>query len=188
MISWVVGLIFALGLLVSGMTRRYNILSFLWIGKDWNPSLLFVLGAGVLIGLISFTYMIQVRKNPVYGDKLFNPKGKIDWKIVVGSLSFGLGWGIGGICPGPALVMFAVWTIPIHLIWLGSLLFGMLLAYLADSCSSAEDDTEGKLANQVSNDVQNESKFGENDVTQDIISIPSSPMKIRKRESTLKMN
>ena len=111
------------------MCRRINILSFLWIGEDWNPSLLFVLGAGLIVGLISFNYMIRVKKTPMYGENLFNPPGKIDIKLVIGALFFGVGWGIGGICPGPALVMFAVWTVPIHLIWLFCLFIGMGLAH-----------------------------------------------------------
>lgn len=60
-ISFLVGLLFGIGLLVAGMTRRRNILQFLWLGKDWNPSLLFVLGCGVFINLIVFNYMIRVR-------------------------------------------------------------------------------------------------------------------------------
>lgn len=56
-----VGLIFGLGLMISGMTRRIKIMRFLQIGKDWDPSLLFVLGAGVLVNLITFNYMIRVR-------------------------------------------------------------------------------------------------------------------------------
>lgn len=60
-ISFLVGFLFGIGLLVAGMTRRRNILSFLWIGKDWNPSLLFVLGCGVIINFLVFNYMIRVK-------------------------------------------------------------------------------------------------------------------------------
>lgn len=61
------GSIFGCGLVVSGMVRRRNILQFLWIGKDWNPSLLFVLGCAVIINLIVFNYMIRVSKKPIFG-------------------------------------------------------------------------------------------------------------------------
>ena len=60
-ISFFVGILFGLGLLISGMAKRKNILSFLWIGKDWNPSLLFVLGCGVLVNLLIFNYMIRMK-------------------------------------------------------------------------------------------------------------------------------
>lgn len=72
-ISLAVGLLFGLGLAVAGMTRRRNIMQFLWMGKDWNPSLLFVLGCGVIVNLISFNYMIRVKKTSLLGEKLFNP-------------------------------------------------------------------------------------------------------------------
>lgn len=111
-ISLVVGFIFGLGLLVSGMTRRINILQFLWMCKIWNPSLLFVLGCGVAVNLVVFNYMIRVKKSPIYGQKLFNPNNKlIDWKLIFGAFCFGLGWGIGGLCPGPALALLPVFQV-----------------------------------------------------------------------------
>lgn len=62
LVLFLVGLIFGMGLLVSGMVRRTNIINFLALGKDWNPSLMFVLGCGLAVNLIFFTYMIRVRK------------------------------------------------------------------------------------------------------------------------------
>ena len=61
LITWVVGLLFGCGLLVSGMVRRINIISFLSMHEGWNPSLLFVLGCGVGVNLITFNYMLRVR-------------------------------------------------------------------------------------------------------------------------------
>lgn len=139
-ISWSVGLLFGCGLLVSGMCRRINILAFLWAGQDWNPSLLFVLTPGLLVGLITFNYMLRVRKNPYYGERLFNPSGDIDWKLIVGALMFGLGWGIGGICPGPAIVLFPVWTVPIHLIWFTCVLIGMAIGSRVKKCCKGVDE------------------------------------------------
>ncbi len=65
LIVFLVGVLFAIGLMMSGMTRRINILQFLWIGNSWNPQLLFVLGAGVVFNFITFQYMIRQRKNPL---------------------------------------------------------------------------------------------------------------------------
>ena len=121
------------------MTRRINIISFLWVSKDWNPSLLFVLGSGVILNLAIFNYMIRVKKSPIYGEKLFNPtNSSVDWKLILGAACFGLGWGIGGLCPGPFLVMMAVFQTPIHVIWFICLLIGMFLASRLDACLSKD--------------------------------------------------
>ena len=64
LITFLVGLLFGVGLLVSGMVRRSNILGFLALGENWNPSLFFVLGCGVLVNLASFNYMLRVKYLP----------------------------------------------------------------------------------------------------------------------------
>lgn len=66
LITFLVGVLFGIGLLVSGMVRRSNILGFLALGENWNPSLLFVLGCGVLVNLVSFNYMLRVKYVLVY--------------------------------------------------------------------------------------------------------------------------
>jgi hypothetical protein len=56
--------------------------------------------------------MIRIKKTPIFGKKLFNPKtSNIDWKLIVGAIIFGIGWGIGSLCPGPFLMLFSVFTI-----------------------------------------------------------------------------
>jgi uncharacterized membrane protein YedE/YeeE len=73
--------------------------------------------------------MIRVKKTSILGHKLFNPQNKeIDWKLILGAACFGLGWGIGGLCPGPAIMQLSVFTVPIHIIWLAGLLTGMAIA------------------------------------------------------------
>lgn len=97
----ITGLLFGLGLVVSGMVKRDIVLGFLIINENWNPALMFVLAVGVGFNLISF-HLIQKRGKPFYAEKLCIPTNKtIDWKLIVGELCFGIGWGIGGICPGP---------------------------------------------------------------------------------------
>jgi uncharacterized membrane protein YedE/YeeE len=60
---------------------------------------------------------------------LFNPNNTtIDWKLIFGAFCFGLGWGIGGICPGPAIVLLPVFQVPIHVIWFSGVLIGMFIA------------------------------------------------------------
>jgi uncharacterized membrane protein YedE/YeeE len=129
LIVFLVGLVFGCGLLVSGMVRRTNIINFLALTKDWNPSLMFVLGAGLAVNMVTFTYMIKVRKEPFFGEKLFNPVNKvIDVKLIGGGICFGIGWGIGGLCPGPVLMQTPIFTIDVHLLWLGFFFIGQLIA------------------------------------------------------------
>ena len=69
------------------------------------------------------------RKISFLGHNLFNPNNSvIDWKLVVGAVFFGLGWGIGGLCPGPAIMQLSVFTLPVHVIWFGFLGLGMFIA------------------------------------------------------------
>jgi uncharacterized membrane protein YedE/YeeE len=128
-ITFLVGAIFGSGLLVAGMVRRSNILGFLGLGSDWNPSLVFVLGCGVIINVASFNYMLRIKKESLLGRHLFNPANTtIDWKLTLGAACFGLGWGIGGLCPGPALMQLSVFTLPVHVIWFGCMLIGMTVS------------------------------------------------------------
>lgn len=129
MVLFLVGLIFGAGLLVAGMVRRTNIIGFLALGKDWNPSLMFVLGCGLVVNLVFFTFMLKVRKEPIFGGKLFNPNNSvIDVRLVGGAICFGLGWGIGGLCPGPTIMQSPVFTIDVHLIWLPFFFLGQFIA------------------------------------------------------------
>ena len=67
------------------------------------------------------------------GCKLFNPSNSnIDWKLIIGAFCFGLGWGISGLCPGPAIVQFSVFTIQIQVVWFGCLIVGQQIAALVD--------------------------------------------------------
>ena len=126
---FVVGLVFGAGLLVAGMVRRSNIIMFLALGKDWNPSLMFVLGCGLCVNLAVFTYIIRVKKVPFFSEKLFNPNNSvIDWKLVLGAVCFGLGWGIGGLCPGPTIMQTPIFTVDVHLIWLPFMFLGQFIA------------------------------------------------------------
>jgi uncharacterized membrane protein YedE/YeeE len=145
---------------VAGMARRTNILDFLSMGTDWNPSLLFVLGCGVLLNLFTFNYMLRIkynihlfRKVSFLGHSLFNPANKhIDLKLIGGAFCFGLGWGIGGLCPGPFLVQLAIFTVPVHVIWFGCLLIGMFIAHRVDICTSHKHETDAK---HEGNKIQN---------------------------------
>jgi uncharacterized membrane protein YedE/YeeE len=102
--QYLIGVLFGLGLLVSGMSNPEKILAFLDLGGAWDPSLIFVMGGAVLVGLVAF-YLAKNRTQSFFGDALQIPTRRdIDKRLVIGSLLFGLGWGIAGLCPGPALV------------------------------------------------------------------------------------
>lgn len=98
-----VGLLFGLGLTISGMTQPQKVISFLDIFGDWDPSLAFVMiGA---IGVHLFAYLARKKRaSPFIAESFQVPDNKkLDWKLIVGSALFGIGWAIGGYCPGPAL-------------------------------------------------------------------------------------
>lgn len=103
-ISFFVGVLFAYGLIQSGMIGRHKVLGFLTINSYWDYSLFFVLASAVGFNFISFHYILNLRK-PYYNRTFVIPKNKVvDLKLIVGAGIFGVGWGLGGICPGPALV------------------------------------------------------------------------------------
>jgi uncharacterized protein len=99
------GAVFGLGLSLSGMIDPTKVKSFLAIGTmEWNPALIFVLGSAVPIYFVSFMFL-RFREKTLNGIRFEHPSVRpIDKKLILGSAIFGIGWGIAGICPGPALV------------------------------------------------------------------------------------
>ncbi|CNI39010.1 DUF6691 family protein [Yersinia intermedia] len=103
--SLLAGLIFGLGLIVAGMANPAKVLGFLDIGGLWDPSLALVMAAAVAIATLGFTWA-KKRKVSLLGQPLQLPtSNRIDRRLIGGSLLFGAGWGLAGICPGPALVL-----------------------------------------------------------------------------------
>jgi uncharacterized protein len=125
-ISLVSGLLFGLGLSISGMTDPLRVLGFLDMFGQFDPSLIFVLGGAVLTSLIGFTITLK-RTKPIWADAFDLPlKQAVDRPLVMGSILFGLGWGASGYCPGPALASLAQPTM--HLvIFVAAMLIGMLI-------------------------------------------------------------
>jgi uncharacterized protein len=102
------GLVFGLGLLVSGMANPQKVLGFLDLAGPWDPSLALVMAGAIAVGLPAFTWArkLQVRRLPTYlGLPVQLPApGPIDRRLLWGGALFGVGWGLAGLCPGPALV------------------------------------------------------------------------------------
>ena len=104
LVSFVVGLIFALGLGYSGMTQTHVVKGFLDLFGSWNPNLVGVMGGAILVHAIAFQ-IIKRRRSPLLDTQFHLPKKKdLDKKLIMGSAIFGLGWGWAGICPGPGIV------------------------------------------------------------------------------------
>lgn len=98
------GFLFALGLGVAGMTRPSKVLGFLDLAGSWDPSLLFVMAGGIAFFSVAYRFILR-RGRPWLAEKLqIPPKGTVDARLVAGSAIFGVGWGLGGFCPGPGVV------------------------------------------------------------------------------------
>ena len=102
--EFVVGLLFGWGLLISGMTDPGKVIGFLDLAGAWDPSLAFVMGGGILVGLFGFA-VAKKRTSSFLGTAMHLPTLRdIDRRLVLGSLTFGAGWGLAGFCPGPGIV------------------------------------------------------------------------------------
>lgn len=99
------GAIFGAGLLVSGMTQPARVIGFLDPLGGWDPTLAFVMGGAVTVYALAFRW-VRRRRNDPWFDTLFHvpTRRDIDRRLVIGAALFGIGWGLGGLCPGPALV------------------------------------------------------------------------------------
>ena len=107
-IGFITGLTFGLGLALSGMTSPDKVLGFLDIAGAWDPSLAFVMGGAVLTALPLFA-LARRRARPLAGAAFDQPPTRrIDRRLIGGAVLFGIGWGLAGICPGPALVDLAI--------------------------------------------------------------------------------
>ncbi|HEX9172783.1 MAG TPA: DUF6691 family protein [Telluria sp.] len=102
-----VGLLFGIGLIVSGMTDPSKVIGFLDLAGSWNPSLAFVMGGAILVGLVAFRFAGQRARSLLGAPMRLPSASNIDRRLVLGGLAFGAGWGLAGYCPGPALASVA---------------------------------------------------------------------------------
>ena len=121
------GLLFGTGLILSGMANPTKVQNFLDIFGSWDPSLAFVMGGAILVTAPGF-WFVQKRTTPFFHDVFQLPARKdIDARLVTGAAIFGVGWGLGGLCPGPAVTSL-LFSTPGVLIFVPALLVGMILA------------------------------------------------------------
>jgi uncharacterized membrane protein YedE/YeeE len=123
----IAGLLFGAGLVLSGMTDPANVLGFLDIGGDWNPALAFTMASAILVAAPAFFYARR-REARVAGDLATKPAAmRITAPLIIGSIVFGLGWGLTGICPGPGLILLTTLT-PGAFVFVACMLAGMVAA------------------------------------------------------------
>ncbi|MDY0746749.1 YeeE/YedE family protein [Paucibacter sp. R3-3] len=118
------GLVFGLGLIVSGMFNPAKVLGFLDLAGHWDPSLAFVMAGAIAVGLPAFAWARR-RKQSLLGAEMQLPtERRIDRRLLAGSLLFGIGWGVAGFCPGPGLVALGAGELK-ALVFVAAMLAGM---------------------------------------------------------------
>jgi len=124
--SFISGIVFALGLGISGMTRPVKVIGFLDFTGPWDPSLAFVMMGAITIYFVAYR-LIRTRPAPVLMEQFSIPqRTDIDRNLVVGAAVFGAGWGLSGFCPGPALTSLAAGAAPV-VIFVAAMAAGMYL-------------------------------------------------------------
>ena len=134
LVNLLLGLLFGVGLVVSGMSDPAKVLNFLDFFGNWDPSLAFVMGGAVLVAAVGYRLVTQ-RQRPVLAESFSLPTRKdIDSRLVVGAAIFGIGWGLGGFCPGPALTSLGLGSSGV-LVFLPFMFAGLWLARLLPTVS-----------------------------------------------------
>lgn len=124
--EFLAGLLFGLGLMLAGMTDPSKVLAFLDLAGAWDPSLALVMGGGIAVGLGAFT-LAKGRSKTLLGSAIFLPQATvIDRRLLGGSALFGVGWGLAGFCPGPALVSLGLGDAKVW-VFVAAMLAGMLV-------------------------------------------------------------
>nr|WP_314960478.1 DUF6691 family protein [Bradyrhizobium cosmicum] len=141
LVQFAIGLIFGLGLIVSGMSNPAKVLNFLDVAGSpagtWDASLAFVMAGAVAVTFIGFSHVLK-RPRPVLAERFYVPtRQDIDLRVVVGPAIFGIGWGLAGFCPGPALTALGFGSTSAF-IFVAAMCGGMMLArFIANLPSSS---------------------------------------------------
>lgn len=139
--EFVVGLMFGVGLMASGMTDPGKVIGFLDLFGAWDPSLALVMGGAVVVGFFAFAFAKKRTTTFLGGVLRFPTTTQMDKPLVIGSLLFGAGWGLGGFCPGPALVSMADGQSK-AMLFVAAMLVGMLGFELMDRLVHAPRKTK----------------------------------------------
>ena len=128
------GLIFGLGLIISGMTDPAKVIGFLDVTGQWNYSLAFVMLGAISVSFFAFRIAKSTSKTVLGQPILIPSNSEIDTRLVMGSICFGVGWGLAGYCPGPAIASIVTGIKPI--IFVVSMLLGMVVYQVLQTISS----------------------------------------------------
>ena len=151
-LAFLVGLVFGAGLDLSQMTNPAKVLNFLDLFGRWDPSLAFVMGGGVLVGVVGLR-LNRFLKTPLAAPRfVFSSYAKIDVQLISGAALFGIGWGLSGFCPGPAIanlgVLAGVYNTPaIYVEVTGALTNTMLTAQYRGAGRQEAEGIPGKIRN-----------------------------------------
>ena len=145
LVALLAGALFGLGLAVSGMMNPAKIVGFLDVAGDWDPTLAFVMGGALLVTIPAFR-LILGRPRPILADSFALPKGSaLDGRLLGGAALFGVGWGLSGFCPGPAVTALVTGLAPVFA-FVAAMLAGMVLhAWVFERPD--RDGVEGQRAN-----------------------------------------
>lgn len=121
------GLIFGIGMAISGMTNTERVQGFLDLAGAWDPTLAFVMGGGLIVTFIGYKFVLK-NPAPLFSDTFHLPtKTDIDKTLLIGAVLFGAGWGLVGYCPGPAIAGLS-YAYPTTLLFVATMLIGLFLA------------------------------------------------------------
>jgi uncharacterized membrane protein YedE/YeeE len=136
--SFVAGLVFGVGLIVSGLVNPSKVLGFLDLAGSWDPSLALVMAGAIAVALPAF-FVAGKRAVTLLGTPMQLPNARqIDRRLVLGSLAFGVGWGLAGFCPGPAMVALGAGQVK-ALVFVAAMLAGMLAFEVAERARTGTD-------------------------------------------------
>lgn len=125
LVAALAGILFGVGLALSGMSDPAKVLNFLDVAGDWDPTLAFVMGGALCVTTPGF-YMARRRKRPLFDTDFHIPaRSDVDARLLGGASLFGIGWGITGLCPGPALADLAT-GLPLILAFVAAMVVGVL--------------------------------------------------------------
>ena len=120
------GLVFGLGLIVSGMDNPAKVLGFLDLAGEWDPSLALVMGGAIAVGFFAFSIAKNRTRSFIGAEMKLPTASTIDSRLLAGSALFGAGWGVAGFCPGPGLVALGMGE-PKALVFVAAMLVGMVI-------------------------------------------------------------
>jgi len=144
--SGLFGLVFGLGLIVSHMVDPQRVADFLDVAGSWDPALAFVMGGAILVAMPAFAYARRHRRSALNGGIDLPDRFRINLRLVGGAAIFGLGWGLGGICPGPGLTLLPSLE-PHALVFVAAMVAGILLTDIVSAARPATKDRETILGN-----------------------------------------